>query len=639
VEISANYDLSFGIPGRGDRGADSLFFWPSPAVILPSNYERYGYDSLNQPEQYPAAQSVPEDYLPVGDWVGRLILVDSALQNPADRVRFEVYHAPAAYTDLVGQTVWLTWQDREATQALLQATQRSVEFTPEAKLSHQSGILHPVRLDGGNQVGPLESLAGAHPLDDVIVTLQGTVEVNAPAQAQSSFSLENNANSDLELMIAESPVQVSERFYGLVTIRRREGGDRFQVQHFSTATRKFDGALETLLIPQLKPDRANISRFSTANLDASPFNPTGWYIYGAKNQAGIFVVRAILPRSLVTLPPDDIALGLQAGKRYLHRAHWQDTPGQKGTGWTQLLDPVAPSPESAMATWQEGSRAIVMHLFGGIGGEKAEPTQFGVVTGHFSFGVAEVVRDPLSQELRFAIRHHQVYAHNPDGIIAGKIQWDSYMGDLQRGWLGNRPVSEVLAKLDEVTQDYWFGGIHLSPLAELENQLTIMTARYRVGDGTGASIVTPATSCVQDSSQALYITIKKIEQQVMANPDLQTWLQQHPEHPETARFQRLVALGRSLEKQLVPLGIVRPDWQQNVDRLQGTRPDAGTLITLWSTLTSWRTVLPRRAHDELSRIFLEQDSPLWIIRTNQIGGEDDSILPLAPTIFLGRVGK
>ncbi|HEY9649156.1 MAG TPA: hypothetical protein V6C95_00730, partial [Coleofasciculaceae cyanobacterium] len=274
--------------------------------------------------------------------------------------------------------------------------------------------------------------------------------------------------------------------------------------------------------------------------------------------------------------------------------------------------------------------------FGGIGGKKGEKVRFGLVTGHFAYGIARVVRDRLSNELRFDIEYQQVYANNPDGIVSGAMNWSNYMGDLWRGWLGNRPVSDIVVKLDAVTQDYDFDGIKLSPMSELIRQLDIMMARYRVGDGTGAAIVTPARSCAQDSNQALYVTIQRMQSAVAANPRIQDWLNQHPNDPQTLRFRQLVQLGQRLEKNLVPLGIVRSDWQKNADKLAGTNMERGLINKLLKAGTTWRTVLPRRVHDEMAAILWQSGGTLWVIRTNQVGGFDPDITPLAPTAVFGH---
>ena len=247
-----------------------------------------------------------------------------------------------------------------------------------------------------------------------------------------------------------------------------------------------------------------------------------------------------------------------------------------------------------------------------------------------------MVRDPFTDELRFDIEYEQVYAHNTDGIVSGSIKWSSYMGDLQRGWLGSRPVSDVIIKFAPITQDYDFDGIRLSPIAELKQQLQIMMARYRIGDGTGASLVTPARSCVQDSNQALYRAIQKIEDQVNSNQQIQTWLQDHPNDFQTERFKQLVVLGELLEKNLVPLGIVRRDWKKNIKTIVGASGNQSQICRLIRGAASWRTMLPRRAHDEMASLLLKQGARLWFIRTNQVGGWDPKILPYAPTTLLSR---
>ena len=165
-----------------------------------------------------------------------------------------------------------------------------------------------------------------------------------------------------------------------------------------------------------------------------------------------------------------------------------------------------------------------------------------------------------------------------------------------------------------------------------------MTARYRTGDGTGNAAVTPATSCVQDSNQALYLTIESLTKKVNSNPAIQNWIAAHPSDSETLRFGKLVALGDALKQQLIPLGIVRSDWQQNAKVLSGTdgEPQFAIGNNVFAALMSWRTMLPRGAQDELSRIFLKAGAQLWFIRTNQVGGFNPDILPVAPTVLFGQ---
>jgi len=442
-----------------------------------------------------------------------------------------------------------------------------------------------------------------------------------------------------ELTIDREPVQIIGRFCALVSIlqRKERDSDKFIVRHFNKTSQQFDGAAEIIRIPQVQPDKNGVARSTNHLIEQSPLNPEGWYIYGERDEDSIFVVQAIEPRKIAQLIPDETHFGLKKSIDYLSSQNWENTPAQKGQAKIVLLTPNDAKENASISPWQEGDIGIVIHSFGGIGGKKGERQPLGIVTGHFAFGVAKVVRDRFTSELRFDIEYKQVYAHNPDGIVAGSSKWQSYMGDLQRGWLGDRPVCDIICKLDCVCCDYDFDGITLSPLTELNQQLDIMMARYRSGDGTGASLVTPATSCVQDSSQAIYATIKKITSEIESNPQIQDWLKTHPTDAQSKRFHQLVALGESLEKVLMPLGIVRPDWRKN-STLAGIDAElkktffAG-IATLIKTAISYRTMLPRRTQDEIAKVLLKQGAFLWIIRTNQVGGFDPDIKPIAPTGF------
>lgn len=151
----------------------------------------------------------------------------------------------------------------------------------------------------------------------------------------------------------------------------------------------------------------------------------------------------------------------------------------------------------AATTLVEGAELLVLHLFGGIG-----PAESRFPTGHFSFGVARVAREPLSGELSLETEYRQVYAQNPNGVLSGTQWWHAYEGSFARGWMYSRPVVDTMLFAPMLTRSYDIGGVRFRPLDALVRELEAMTARYRTGNGTGASTVTPASSCVQDSSQA-----------------------------------------------------------------------------------------------------------------------------------------
>jgi predicted Abi (CAAX) family protease len=48
-------------------------------------------------------------------------------------------------------------------------------------------------------------------------------------------------------------------------------------------------------------------------------------------------------------------------------------------------------------------------------------------------------------------------------------------------------------------------------------------------------------------------------------------------------------------------------------------------------------MLPRAAHDQLATLFLNQGGQLWLLETNQIGGWNPDILPVAPTVLFGQI--
>ncbi len=584
--------------------------------------------------QIPTALNV---YRPVGEWVGRLILPPKPTDG-SDWVWFEVQHSPNP--ELVGQTVRLQWQDTPDVQARINRVQQDINLSAEAHQSLKRGNIHPQRLDGRQQVGPLQSLAGARPTDDLLVRLKAVQVVSGPSP---------------HLEISEDPVQVAGFNYGLVKIlgpvptsqslpQHCPGlspcpSELTQVRHYNPATQRFNGPKEVVHIRQDQPNSAGVFQSTPRKLAASPAGQAGWYIYGSKNTEGRFEVNGIAPRSLFQLQPDRYFSTPRAGLHYFKRNVWQQTAQHKGKLQRALVDNQQRKQQAALDQWQEGDQFLVVHLFGGIGGNKAEPQAvIGTVTGHFGYGVATVIKDAFTGERQFDIEYQQVYAHNPEGIVAGPTHWSEYMGHLNRGWLGSRPVLDVLVKSEALTQPYQFGEMTLDPLAELKTQLQLMAARYRMGDGTGSALVTPAKSCVQDSSQAVYQTIKRIQYQVQMSSAIQTWLADHPQDPQALRFQELTFLGNALEKELVPLGIVRRDWQQNAQVAAGIATP-GTFRHSDDVLTqvlSWRTLIPRVAQDQIIRIFLNQGTPLWFLNTNQVGGWDGDISPLAPTELFGK---
>ncbi|GAB1540230.1 hypothetical protein NUACC21_28990 [Scytonema sp. NUACC21] len=526
---------------------------------------------------------------------------------------------------------YLKWIDDPLSKVSVQSSKKDVHFNAEALNNYTQGKIMPMRINHWRQVTPLESLAASRPDDDIVVMLREPVTVKQNGES-------------VTLYVTSEPVQISGRFYGLVKFLQpvNATSPEYRVVPFNRDSRQFDGVEEVVLLPEVVPFEEIIYPSSNRNLEKSPLNETGWYIYGAKNATGIFVVQALAPRALLRVEPQKTIVGRRAASEYLKKRSWRNIVAHKGQIQSVLLNTKSTDIQQAVSKWREGDLALLLHVYGGIGGKKREESaKAPVYFGHFSYGVAQVVREPLTGELRFDIEYHQVYCHNGDALIAGTLSWNQYMGNRQLGWLGIRPTCDILIKFDALTDDYDTDEIKRSPLEVFVRQLEIMTARYRIGDGMGATYVGPANNCAQDSHQALYAAIIAIETAIQqdsknipyaleTNPEFKNWLLRHPEYATS--FKQLVKLGKVLRRELLPFGIARADWQGRTTTIGSSLAD-DPLRQLFRALVSWRSILPRKASDTVSQIFLNQGASMWILTTSQVGNSDPDIAAIAPFTF------
>jgi predicted Abi (CAAX) family protease len=585
----------------------------------PRNYDAFRQAAWTQLDYYPLDQSVdPALYHPIADWTGRLILPEQADRRRVRGALFEVHHAPPGQEALVGQTVALRWRDDRAVQARVWSVSRDVAFNEAARKSLAEGYLVlPERVNGWGSVEPLESLAGARPVDDVLVRLPEPV------------TLESADDGTPALLIGREPVQITGRYYALVSFvgPADDVADGYRVRHFNRASGGFDGPEEIVRLPAVTPNSEGIAPSVNNGLERSPLNADGWYIYGAKDADGRFVAQSLAPRAVLRVRPERVVFGQEAAWHYVRHESWKDPVAQKGKIGSVLLSPAGDDPEAAVAAWREGDRALVIHTYSGIGGKKREAAAKAFLYfGHFAYGIATVTREPLADELIFDIVYHQVYTHNVDGLIAGAHAWARYMGDRQWGWSGSRPVCDILIKLDALTHDYEVEGTRIAALDVVANHLDMMAARYRIADGNGATYVGAANNCAQDANQALYGALRRISDRIEAQPDLAEARQAQPE--QAARLDELAGLATDLRQQMGGSG--RADWNYQAPTL-GLSESAFT--TLRRGLGSWRTLLPRKASDTVVRAFLRHGATVWVLRTSQIGGLDPDIEPIAPMTF------
>ena len=173
----------------------------APKVV--SNYARYIKADFNRPSYYLIKQSYSSDYLPVAEWIGRLILPKVDERSQVNGVYFEVHHAPPAQQDLIGKKVYLRWSDRSDLQAYVNQVKTSIDFSEQAYESVAQGIVHPTRLNHWRQVQALESLAGTRPIDDVVVAL-GSVEAVR--------------ETNISLYISREPIVITGKYYALAIV-------------------------------------------------------------------------------------------------------------------------------------------------------------------------------------------------------------------------------------------------------------------------------------------------------------------------------------------------------------------------------------------------------------------------------------
>ncbi|MGA9272918.1 MAG: hypothetical protein WBV67_05485, partial [Candidatus Cybelea sp.] len=328
--------------------------------------------------------------------------------------------------------------------------------------------------------------------------------------------------------------------------------------------------------------------------------------------------------------PDRTIDGKRGARRYARRGAWANVQARKGTTTSTLLGNDAGPSENALREWKEGDAALLVHVFGGIGGRKREATtRTPIYFGHFSYGIAEIVHEPLAGERSFDVVYHQVYTHNTDGLIAGAMHWSRYMGDRQFGWAGLRPVCDTLISSSAFTADFSLDErLPKAVLSALRLQLDAMTARYRIGDGSGGVYVGLANNCALDSNRALLATLRAVQEFVTSNPAFGTWAAAHPE--ERLRYESLVRLTADLRGKLRPLASSQRDWSDNEFNFVTTMED-DPIGLIRSALRSWRVILPRLASDTIVGAFLRHQSSAWVLFADQIGGRNDEIQPVAPT--------
>ena len=200
----------------------------------------------------------------------------------------------------------------------------------------------------------------------------------------------------------------------------------------------------------------------------------------------------------------------------------------------------------------------------------------------------------------------------------------------QFGFLGTHPMQDILLRLDCFTEPYPVAAGNRSPLGELAKELEKMGARYRIADGRGGAHLSPSNNCSQDSNQALYAVLKRIDFAIGALPGGQAHLaNQSPD--EAHRVEELVSLRHDLRRKLLPLGAARADWESGAATI-GSSLSENPLTSMWIALRTWHTMLPSVAVRHLVGTFTKHGATAWVLRTHQVGGHDATIEPCIPNV-------
>lgn len=599
-----------------------------------------------------------------GEWGGQLLLPAQQSRSEGS-VYLKVFQAPSAQNSLIGQVIQVKWSRLSGT---------ANKYTPDVKFdakeleeAQKAKNIVPRVLDGWDRVSPLESLAAARcfgtftptavsggtsvplctylPLDRIYVRIQN----------------EGLSSSGHELSLTEEPIVVAGTHVGLVSqitkSSKREGGGRFAVYSARTFVNgRFDEqqTLEFLVEEDFGP-RPN---FTFNKINSSPAGVLGWFLYGELDSQivpgkNVFVAKAIEPRALLKVSGSfDVINSTAAAQEFLR---YQDNFPTKneyltnegltrskfaslendfrrlrllpGAGQT-LLSAQNPIQKLSYAEsnnpFQLGETGLVVHLFHWITDAKGKKDvgPLGLVSGHYSYGFYEVIREPLTGELQFEVVYQQVYGQGPDGVISSRVSRSEYMGSFRRGWSNSIATTDALVRAPWLSQpiDPATGAqkVGYTPQYILNDVLSLMTHAYRTGSGDGISSITAWASCVQDSSQALFIALRQVEKLLASTRGAQFCA------ANSSGIKGICNLLSSLKKQFDASDIfenapMRGDWVNNALELQIRRSN-NVLENSYAALASYKTALPRNAFNLFLGTMLERGADIMLMDNVQIGG-------------------
>lgn len=553
-------------------------------------------------------------------WTGRLILPKSSERRPDGGVWFEVYEGTPGKT--FAKPIWLTWnKNSKWFQEYDSRTKVDIKMS-QADLQHARSAKNfvPERLSGLSQVSFLESLAGSRPEG-----LKDTIRGTATADSLEVF-IEKASLSGETLTLDSEPVQITGKTVALLQFKSKVGDLAYSALAWHQG-----GFSKELKVSYQKPRKnpsESASQPTLEGIEKSSANFSGWYAFGDLRGDSL-EIRALEPRAAMVL---DKASAYPDGEQYIDVDNFKDTAQSKGRIFTTII-----SKNSKKTSPPVGVRGLAVHIFGSIGGKGGDaPVTIPAIgkkyyTGHFAFGVGEVVRDPITGQNKLDLEYRQIYGNGPDGIVSGAIKWHVYSGSLERGWMYSRPISDAVIWNPSLVYPYKIGTTTLDPMTEILQELDVMGARFRSGDGKGVAAVTATKSCVQDSNQATFIPMARFLEWQKNSPEAKSGIENLD--PENAkRFQNLVTIASLYRDKVIGPAGGRTDWKEARDSKKNPilAKDISNLRMVWDAIRSLGVLTPNGAYEKILEIFYEQNSLIWFVRTNQVGGNKPDIFPIAP---------
>ena len=514
-----------------------------------------------------------KNYYPVAEWAGRLILPDGKnnFRFYDGSVLFECVIAPADKSDLIGKILRLSIDPVSPWHTVSKKLSTDVAFDDETDKSIAEGENnHPRRLDGLKNVSPLESLAGAHDEDDVIVALEGvTVHLNSKLK--------------FELMTTCEPVQISGFEKALVSFTDSRYADKGKVsaRHFNPQTKDYTGEAEVFIIrPQTIFPKAKCLQSSLIDIEHEKQNTYGWYIYTRTDASGMKEITAIEPRSMVSIDASAFNQihGYNKIKNFVSTDLWENFP--HGVFRKHECIP-ADRRKNESEKVSFGDRFLVMHIFGWRGGENGDVlNEKQRITGHFALGTSHIIRCPFTGEMRFDTRYYQAYAHNRENIIAGTMMQHHFLGNVKRGWMFTVPITDAFFRMPDASASVDISGKNLLDYFELH--LSKVTARMRVGYGNALSPVNASISCSQETAMAMVDACRSFRTEKSKGLSAE-------QKKNRAASMRVVKFFESFYR---PFGITPPRWNKYFDGKSISSADwTGKNITINAAL-AWRSILP-----------------------------------------------